>query len=42
MTSGVFETTIDAPVDRVWPWVADIGKHAEWSPSGVRSDRPRR
>lgn len=32
MTSGVFEVTIDAPVDRVWPWIADLGKHAEWSP----------
>jgi len=32
MTSGVFDVTIDAPVDRVWPWVADLGKHAEWSP----------
>ena len=32
MTSGLFDVTIDAPVDRVWPWVADLGKHAEWSP----------
>lgn len=32
MTSGEFDVTIDAPVDRVWPWVADLGKHAEWSP----------
>ena len=32
MTSGVFDVTIDAPVDRAWPWVADLGKHAEWSP----------
>lgn len=32
MTSGVFETTIDAPAERVWPWVADLGKHAAWSP----------
>jgi uncharacterized protein YndB with AHSA1/START domain len=32
MTSGTFEVTIDAPADRVWPWVADLGKHAEWSP----------
>ena len=31
MTSGDFEITIDAPVKRVWPWVADMGKHAEWS-----------
>ncbi len=32
MTSGEFDVTIDAPVDRVWPWVADLGRHAEWSP----------
>jgi len=32
MTSGVFDVTIDAPVDRVWPWVADLGKHPQWSP----------
>jgi len=23
---------IDAPVDDVWPWIADITKHAQWSP----------
>jgi uncharacterized protein YndB with AHSA1/START domain len=32
MTSGVFEVTIDAPVERVWPWVAELGKHAAFSP----------
>src|SRR5205809_443007 len=32
MTGGEFEVTIDAPADRVWPWVADLGKHAAWSP----------
>ena len=32
MTSGEFETTIEAPADRVWPWVADLGRHARWSP----------
>ncbi|MEP6477072.1 MAG: SRPBCC family protein [Actinomycetota bacterium] len=32
MTSGEFETTIQAPADRVWPWVADLGRHAPWSP----------
>jgi uncharacterized protein YndB with AHSA1/START domain len=32
MTSGEFEVTIDAPADRVWPWIADLGKHTEWSP----------
>jgi uncharacterized protein YndB with AHSA1/START domain len=24
--------TIDAPPERVWPWVADLGKHAAFSP----------
>jgi uncharacterized protein YndB with AHSA1/START domain len=32
MTSGVFEVTIDAPVERVWAWVADLSKHAQFSP----------
>jgi uncharacterized protein YndB with AHSA1/START domain len=32
MTGGTFEVTIDAPAERVWPWVADLSKHAEWSP----------
>jgi uncharacterized protein YndB with AHSA1/START domain len=33
MTGGEFEITIDAPAERVWPWVADLGKHAEFSPT---------
>jgi uncharacterized protein YndB with AHSA1/START domain len=33
MTSGEFEITIDAPAERVWPWVADLGRHAEFSPT---------
>lgn len=32
MTGGEFEVTIDAPVDRVWAWVADLSRHAEFSP----------
>jgi len=32
MTGGVLEVTIDAPVDRVWAWVADLGRHAQFSP----------
>ena len=32
MTSGEVTVTIDAPPERVWPWVADLGKHGEWSP----------
>ena len=33
MTGGEFEITIDAPAARVWPWVADLGKHAQFSPT---------
>src|SRR5581483_253335 len=32
MKPGVFEVTIDAPVERVWTWVADLSRHAEFSP----------
>jgi uncharacterized protein YndB with AHSA1/START domain len=32
MTGGEFAVTIDAPAETVWPWVADLGKHADWSP----------
>ena len=32
MTSGEVTVTIDAPPERVWPWVADLGKHAAFSP----------
>ncbi|MBI3648996.1 MAG: SRPBCC family protein [Actinobacteria bacterium] len=28
--------TIEATPERVWPWVADLGKHAEWSPKPYR------
>jgi uncharacterized protein YndB with AHSA1/START domain len=32
VTSGEFDILIEAAPDRVWPWVADLGKHADWSP----------
>jgi uncharacterized protein YndB with AHSA1/START domain len=32
MTSGEVTVTIDAPPERVWPWVADLGRHSAWSP----------
>lgn len=32
MTSGEFHVTIQAPPERVWPWIADLSKHAQWSP----------
>jgi uncharacterized protein YndB with AHSA1/START domain len=31
-TQGTFTTTIDAPPDKVWPWLADVTKHGEYSP----------
>ncbi len=32
MPGGTFTTTIQAPVDRVWALVGDVGTHASWSP----------
>lgn len=31
-TQGVFTTVINASPERVWPWVGQLEKHAEWSP----------
>ena len=31
-TQGTLPITIDAPPDKVWPWVADLTKHPEYSP----------
>ena len=36
MTSGSFTVTIDAKPEVVWPWVADLSKHADWSPKPYR------
>ena len=36
MTSGSFTVTIDAKPETVWPWVADLSKHADWSPKPYR------
>ncbi len=30
--------TINAPADKVWPLVADVGKHADWSPKAYRME----
>ena len=35
-TQGTVTITIEAPPERVWPWIADITKHAEWSPKPYR------
>jgi uncharacterized protein YndB with AHSA1/START domain len=32
MTGGTFTTTIQAPPEKVWAVVADVGTHASWSP----------
>jgi uncharacterized protein YndB with AHSA1/START domain len=31
-------TTIQAPLEAVWSWVADITRHGEWSPKPYRVD----
>jgi len=32
MTGGTFTTTIQAPPEKVWPWIADLSRHVEWAP----------
>jgi hypothetical protein len=32
MTQLLVSQVIDAPASAVWPWIADITKHAQWSP----------
>ncbi len=32
MTQILASLSINAPIDAVWPWVADITKHPQWSP----------
>ena len=36
MTSGSFTVTIDATPEVVWPWVADLERHVDWSPKPYR------
>lgn len=35
-TQDTVSATIQAPVESVWSWVADITKHADWSPKPYR------
>lgn len=35
-TQGTVTVAIAAPPESVWPWIADIIKHAEWSPKPYR------
>ena len=30
--------TVNAPADKVWPLIADVGRHAEWSPKAYRME----
>jgi uncharacterized protein YndB with AHSA1/START domain len=32
MAQLLISETIDAPAEAVWPWIADLTKHGEWSP----------
>lgn len=32
MTQLLVSQMINAPADVVWPWIADITKHSQWSP----------
>ncbi len=32
MAQLLISQMIDAPVSTVWPWIADITKHSQWSP----------
>ncbi|MGH9020953.1 MAG: SRPBCC family protein [Acidimicrobiales bacterium] len=36
VAQGSFPITLDAAPERVWPWVADITRHAQWSPRPYR------
>ena len=33
MTQGTFPVHIEAEPSAVWPWVVDLNKHAQWSPT---------
>jgi len=35
-TQGTFTTTIQAAPAAVWPWIADLDRHAAWSPRPYR------
>ena len=37
-TQGTESITIQAAPDVVWPWIADLGKHAAWSPKPYKVD----
>jgi uncharacterized protein YndB with AHSA1/START domain len=33
MTQGTFPVHIEAEPSAVWPWVVDLSRHAQWSPT---------
>jgi uncharacterized protein YndB with AHSA1/START domain len=35
---GTFTVTIDAPPEKVWPYVADVTKHGEYSPKPFQAE----
>ena len=35
-TQGTVSVTITAAPEAVWPWIADLTKHSEWSPKPYR------
>lgn len=35
---GTFTVTIDAPPDKVWPWIADVTRHGTWSPKAFQAE----
>jgi uncharacterized protein YndB with AHSA1/START domain len=35
---GTFTVTIDAPPEKVWPWLADVTKHGEYSPKAFQAE----
>ena len=37
-TQGIESITIQATPDVVWPWIADLGRHAAWSPKPYKVD----
>ena len=34
----IWTVSVNAPVEKVWPLVADMGRHAEWSPKAYRME----
>lgn len=38
-TQGTFTTTIAAPPAAVWPWIAQLEKHPDWSPKPYQVER---